>query len=168
MSAFYFWLWDLKKYAWTPFSVETIGLREPCGWVSDSVTSLTALNFYFLTWIWSSWTLVMMITRVPLLTDGLPCDDAVLSALEASSHLISITILNSSHFYPLCVTGKESELRAVESFAKGVNSKLRSWALACLYFTNLWIVVALWQSVLTCMYFLFFLFFLGRIKRWFS
>lgn len=162
MSAFYFWLWDLKKYAWTPFSVETIGLREPCGWVSDWVTSLTALNFYFFTWIWSSWTLMMMITRVPLLTDGLPCDDAVVSALEASSHLISIAILNSSHFYPLCVTGKESELRAVESFAKGVNSKLRSWALVCLYFTNLWIVVALWQSVLTCMYFLFFLLFFRK------
>lgn len=54
-------------------------------------------------------------------------------------------------FYPPRVTGKESELGRVESFAKSVNSRLRNWAWACCYVTNLWIIVDLWQRALTWM-----------------
>ena len=64
--------------------------------------SLAALNVYFLTWTLSSWTSVMLTTRVLLLTDGSPRDDTVLSAVGTSFHLIAIATLNHSHSYLVC------------------------------------------------------------------
>lgn len=58
--------------------------------------------------------------------DHSPCDGAVLSALERTLHLISPAILSGSYRYSPHVTGEERELRAVESFAKGVKSRLRT------------------------------------------
>lgn len=83
--------------------------------------------------------------------DHSPCDGTMLSALEVTLHLISLAILNGSYCYSPHVTGEEQELRGVESFAKGVKSRLSTWAWACLCLTNLWIIVHLWQRALTWM-----------------
>lgn len=83
--------------------------------------------------------------------DRSPCDGTMLSALEVTLHLISLAILNGSYCYSPHVTGEEQELRGAESFAKGVKSRLSTWAWACLCLTNLWIIVHLWQRALTWM-----------------
>ena len=118
------------------FSVKTTGSG------SSDVMPLAALKVYFLTWTLSSGTSIMMTTRVPLLTDGSPCDNAVLSAVGASSHLISIATLHRSHFYLVCYGWG---VRALGSgiTCQGINNRLRTWACACLYFTNIWIIVDL-------------------------
>ena len=118
------------------FSVKTIGLG------SSDIMPLAALKVYFLTWTLSRWTSVTMTTRVPLLTDGSPCDDTVLSAVGASSHLISIATLNHGHFYLVCYGWGVWALGSGIT-CQGINNRLRTWACACLYFTNIWIIVDL-------------------------
>lgn len=125
--------------------------------------SLAALNVYFLSWTSSSWTSVMMTTRVPLLTDGSPCDDTVLSAVGTCFHLIAIATLNHSHSYLVCYRW------GIWAFGNGITCQRYkqqtqdlSLGLFILhkYMNNCWFVV---NSVNMNG-----IFFSGRIKTWLS
>lgn len=122
---------------------------------------LAALKVYFLTWTLSSGTSVMTTTRVPLLTDGSPCDNAVLSAVGASSHLISIATLHRSHFYLVC-SGWGVRAPGSGITCRGINNRLRCLFIFHKYMDNCWFVI---NSV--NMNGIFF-FFSGKIKRWLS